>query len=1418
MNTKILLTCISAAALAVCAQADTVITDNPSKISVAASTTFSASTTKQTDYPSGLPTPIFWFDAGQTNGWVFSGQTVTKIPSLVGDRYLTTDQTVGHFKSWTVTGATYVDSVADLGGRPAIDFGEVHYGGASAPGLVFDGRSLAEDAAASNTLRNIGSVVAVYGSQNSGGYFLGGGGSGIAYLRNGENPFNTSTYELTWANALGKNPGASAFVDGMIRQDGLPNFVSRTGLSGAWQTLVFNATSAGSLDATGIGLNDGRKTYNSEYVHGGGQAMGELIIFAEKLSEAQCARLEAWLQSKWFGSAIRGWNGNAVASRISAFANLSGESSTLVRLGFNVAAGETLAVGALDGGHVAAATPGIDKTGKGAVAINDMTEYDGDFRLNEGTLSFRRRAIPTDLPPRRLARFDASDAESLVTVEENGTNFVTEWKGTADSIYRGERLSLTPAGGCARAFVRRDVFGDGKPSLDLGPFGTASGAFSFTTEGSSSARTLWNVSTIIAVVGVHDGGGHLGNNYFSRADDSPTWKTSLVSTSKQGTAFYLTDGVCFIDGVRRNMSEGYPHPGYMVIALQIPGFNVSTIGRKAANAATLSGGLRFSEIAIYNRQLTETELKDASAYLMDKWFGRAAPGYARKDGGRAPDLRTLEVHHAGTAIDVPSNAVVRVDGLNASLPFEKRGEGTLQLPTLRGAGDTIVVKAGKVVAGYDADPTSSEEMAPEPAFHLDASATNCMDIVVDGGTNYVSYWYDVTMRNYALQDDVGLRPYLLTDQESLLNGMPVVDFGPSSKSGRYMNFCRALNSIRAVYIVVGRLESASSILGSSKYCPEYVTAPSSISSLYDFARGSSSKLIVETAVTRHVQNGAIYINGAAGSASSRPSSTNWQIIELHPQGGAHASALACDRVGQLSQYRGGQRLAEVLIYTRPLSARERVATRNYLRAKWLPEQARQDLPADTDGTIMRPADMVSRVAELDAEDGISVAAPDGLVAKRLAGSGDVVKSGSGTLTVGDMSDYTGTISVEGGTLALSGSDPVDASAGFVASGRIFHADAMYGISSITNDLGVVSVTNWTSRHDPSWSAVPVYEGSNPTLVSYGTDGSLVAVDMALDAMQGFRFCKDGAFAHVNPIRSVFWVIGSQNGGGFLLGGGTNYSNSSAHYNFHRGVLSQDGWSRVNLYKPSLTLINSSADAAIRSYANWWMNGVKISPTGRGLSGDWDQISMVFTRDTAHTDAEGFAFDGRFLNPNSSVYNNVKHMVGNQRLAEVIIYDRVLSEAERLQNEAYLRTKWSIGLHKSASNEASVALAEGAVLDCGGTNQYVAAISGAGTVTNGMLTAGALVADAEATGCLAVEGMFGIPSGMTVELRNLPEITEPTYINLLRATSFAGVENLVSAVFVGESVPDRVKVNLVKRTNGYLAVRLSKIRGSILVIR
>ena len=1365
----------------------------------------------------GLPTPIFWFDARQTNGWDISGGKVTKIPSLVGDRYLTTDQTTGHFTGWQVTGGTYLESDDGILG-PAVDFGEVHYGGASAPGLVFDGRSLAEGATASNVLRNIGSVVAVYGSHNSGGYFLGGGKSGAGYLRSGSNPFNSSTYELTWANLNGGSIIHNEFKGGIMRQDGVPNLTDRTGFSGAWQTIVFNASATGVLDAWGVGLNDARQSYGSTYVHGGGQKIAELLIFSDKLTGAQCAKVEAWLNTKWFGFAPRGWNGNAAVSRIHAFRNASAADATLARLGFHAAAGETLTVGALEGGHAAATPPGIDKTGGGALAVDDMAEYDGDVRLKSGTLTFNRRATPASLPGRRLMHFDASDAASLTTVIENGTNFVTAWKGDAESVYKGDQLYLTPASGCARAFVREDAFGAGKPALDLGPFGAASGAFSFTTEGSTTARSFSGIYTIVAVVGAQEGGGHLANNYFNRSSSTPKYNTSLVVTSKQGSYFYLTEGACFIDGVKCDMANGYPDPGYHVVALQVPGFNINTIGRKDGTTS-YCGGLRLSELAVYNRVLNETELRDASAYLMDKWFGRAAPGYAPSSAARAPDLRTLEIHDPGTAVDVPDGATVRVGELNATVPFEKRGGGTLQIPTLRDAGDRIVMKGGTVVAGCDADPVSQSEMAPEPAFHLDASDTNRMDVVEEDGGSYVSYWYDAAMRNYAFQTNMAWRPHLRTDAEGMLNSRPVVDFGEGTTSGRYLNFCRDLNAVRAVYMVIGEMESTSSLLGSSRHCPG-VGASTGINTMYAFARVSNGNLFNNYDVNSQVWGGSIFTNGVAALYSTRPTK-DWQIIEVHTTAGAHASALACDRVGQLSsQTRGGQRLAEVLIYTRPLSARERIATRNYLRAKWLPAQALEELPEDVDGAVLRDDGVVRRVAELDASDGtVEVSGESDLVAKRLTGGNDVVKSGAGTLAVGDLSGFSGTISVQGGVLALTGTGPVDASAGFVEAGRLLHMDATYGVQTVTNDVGAVSVTNWISRHDASWTAAPGVEGRNPSLLAYGAaDSGLFAVDMAMGAQQCLRFRKDGELAHVNPIRSVFWVIGSQNGGGFLLGGGTNYTVNGTPYNFHRGLPASDTYGRTNICNASRPFINSSADPAIRSHGRWWKNGVAVSPTATGLSGDWDQISLVFSDASAYTDADGFAYDGRSFLSSSTMHNTLRPVIGNQRLAEVIIYNRVLTDAERLQNEAYLRAKWSIGLHESTVNSASVELASGAVLDCGGTNQYVAAISGAGTVANGTLTAGALVADAEATGCLTVEGTFAVTPSMTVELRNLPEITETTYINLLGAASLAGAENLATAVFTGEAVPNDVKVKLVVRADGTLAVRLSKIRGSIMVIR
>ena len=155
------------------------------------------------------------------------------------------------------------------------------------------------------------------------------------------------------------------------------------------------------------------------------------------------------------------------------------------------------------------------------------------------------------------------------------------------------------------------------------------------------------------------------------------------------------------------------------------------------------------------------------------------------------------------------------------------------------AGDNVIRAFGKMTYFVKSKTVrkGKTEMAVEPAFHLDAASTNAMDIVTEKGIDYVSRWYDSSMRNYAFQTNAACRPFLRTDEEALLNGKPIVDFGASSTAGAYMNFCRGLNAVRSVFLVIGTQDDSNGeacILGSSRECPD-VGSSTAINNLYDFA-------------------------------------------------------------------------------------------------------------------------------------------------------------------------------------------------------------------------------------------------------------------------------------------------------------------------------------------------------------------------------------------------------------------------------------------------------------------------------------------------------------------------------------------------------------------------------------------------------
>ena len=181
--------------------------------------------------------------------------------------------------------------------------------------------------------------------------------------------------------------------------------------------------------------------------------------------------------------------------------------------------------------------------------------------------------------------------------------------------------------------------------------------------------------------------------------------------------------------------------------------------------------------------------------------------------------------------------------------------------------------------------------------------------------------------------------------------------------------------------------------------------------------------------------------------------------------------------------------------------------------------------------------------------------------------------------------------------------------------------------------------------------------------------------------------------------------------------------------------------------------------------NWYKNGVHYpygAPATKphfSLSGDWD-IIMWNSRGGDHMGgAWGFGFDTRTLVTPWDDSAAIWRATGQQRLAEVLFYDRALTDAERIRNENYLRRKWGLMDTRSAvANAAKVSLAADATLDLDGKDQYLGELGGVGSVVNGktnVLTLAAVRIDCDAAGSLDVGAALKFDEGFKVVFENFP---------------------------------------------------------------
>lgn len=1366
--------------------------------------------------------PIFRFDAKNPIGWEFDATDstkVTKIPSLIGSRFLSVDKGGGDFAGYAPSAPTWLSADPSLGGAPCVDFGA----SGSRKALLFD----AENGV--NQLSGIGTVFLVFNSERGGGALLGGGSGdnggtdsegnywlrGLAsYLRNVwdvNDPWSPAF--RYYGGGKGNDVGDLRGVNGVIYHDGQATCPWRAGFSGGWEVISVQPTEVG-LVAAGVGVGYARNDWDSS----GGQRIAEMVVYGEKLSDDDRAKVEAYLERKWLGRDLRGWNDNATVDIVRASKN---ETESYLTNGatveVNVVDGQTLTINKVFGGRGGFAS--FTANGAGTLKVGDMSGYMGTVKLNGGRLDLAKKPIPSELPAGAVLRFDATAADSLETeTDAEGLVRVKRWSSLLDFTYDGSKLALAPdpnASYAGRTPWVRVGLAAGKTALDFGPKASEGNYLVLcrAEKPETEKVTLPNVMTVVAVVSPHSGatclvgafdgcGAHEQTStcYFNASDYNRTWTKPLFFdkplSALNPTLTGAKDNTAFIDGIKRDQSAGYPHPGWQVVAFRGPGSAIASVGASGHHYYG-GGAMALGEIVMYARPLSEEELRDASAYLYAKWFGRELPGYC-KPAMRAsvPDINLLEVT-AASEINVAKGETVRIGTLTAKAPLTKTGEGALEVGTFIDGGAGIVLKGGAVTAAPSSEPTSPVLPAGSPSAWFDASEESSFITEMDGDRERVWMWYDRTGRNCAHMNVVDNRPWI--NRADTLNGKPVVDFG-SRGSWRYLRFGVPLDGIKAAFVVWGSQNGGGTLLG------HFDGQDFSNNNMDDFRRIATATvddlILNESTWSQHVWGGKIFLNGIEMPFRQAKPSGSWDLVEVYPMGAAHASAFAFSRGGELT---GGQRLAEVILYERELSENEKIATRNYLRQKWFGAdvQELQPVPGETMVRVDRMSVPSNETLVVDETSDRSV--------EVVEGAGTIVKNGSGTLELALVDDFSGSLRVNGGTLRLM----ANAAPMRPENGLTLWLDAAQNVASgdFADSKGAVFQNvahSWASAVGDGLQALTnCYHDGGMTPPRYVSEGGPNDKPyMKFNRGSYFRFGDaSGQMVRLTDVGSVLWVIGSQEGGGCLLGDSTAPGGDVGAMTFRREtVKSTDNPSGFPGRHASDALLCAEAQTEVKE-ACWRVSGRVVNATEDGLSGGWDVVSMRLREGAMRTaSADGLAYVGGKWQD--------QWRCGFQRLAEVLVYNRTLTADEMSGAESYLAQKYGLpigSVERQFENDLHLVLSAGATLDCNGRPRYLASLEGAGVVS-GDVTVGGLVADGAATEWLTVTGTVTVAAGATVTLRAVADVPENGFVRILKADAVSG--DLEGVVFAGETegLAPRLRVR-----KGYLGVAL-RCPGLLLLVR
>ena len=608
---------------------------------------------------------------------------------------------------------------------------------------------------------------------------------------------------------------------------------------------------------------------------------------------------------------------------------------------------------------------------------------------------------------------------------------------------------------------------------------------------------------------------------------------------------------------------------------------------------------------------------------------------------------------ASITINATANGTV-AGAFSGGMSLIKRGSGTLTLSGVNTYSGATTVSNGTLQVAMP--------VFAEAARHFDASNLG----VANGAA--VTTWSDLSVNAaHATVPSGNAAPTYISDAGTG-TGLGALNFlkntGPADSQA--LRFARDIN-IRSVFSI---FKGKSFMMTDATNYPFHrLTDINPADPLFDPGYADSN-----------LRSGSAYVNGVKINPTTYAMPANlhngYNLVEVLSAGGAvTADSFNKDR----TSHAGDQSQAEVFIFDTILSEGKRLQVEAFLNKKWfgIGDGAGNVLPSGTamtlagNATLDLSGEQQQTFASLASTDGIGSSvylgnakltvsnAVNTTFAGVISGNGgSLFKLGTGTLTLSGTNTYGGSTLISGGVLKISGNALKNPVAG---ASRTFDASAL----ALTNGA---AVTQWAELSGNNAHAV---NATGAYVPSYAANvlGELGAVHCSRT-----NGATRGEYLNFNVATNIRTVFSVFKGSSFLL-------TDTSTYNFHRQTDND----------PTSPLWASNAGWAsdyVKNGSNY-VNGALVNGLTYAMPTNSNNgFNLVEVLTTGKVTA------GSFNNDRNGIHS------GDQYHGEVILYDFLLTETQRLQVEDYLVKKWFLGVSCNGAlpSLSPVSIMNGSALD------------------------------------------------------------------------------------------------------------------------